>query len=183
MDADGTHIRRMTRTEGSEHNPDWSPDGSRVVFADPPDIRLLSIPSGELTTLTTAAIRPRRGPAAYPAWSPDGRWIAFTCFAPSALNGIVGYAGVWVVRADGTGERRISEGPLQQRWYVAPTWSPDGSSIVASLVTDSGLAIVDVRSSGISYLDTPRPLRDLSWSNEGIIGSGESYEQPLWSPS
>ena len=31
-DADGTHVREVTRSPGYESAPSWSPDGSRIVF-------------------------------------------------------------------------------------------------------------------------------------------------------
>jgi TolB protein len=187
MDANGTHLRRLTSTPGSERHPDWSPDGSRIVFDAFPDIRVVSVPGGEVTTLSNSAIRPDHGPAAYPAWSPDGRWIAFTRFDPGSINGVIGYAGLWVMPASGDarGERRLSGPYRSSQVHVAPSWSPDGGSIVVAVLGDSNgkLGIVAVRSSEITHIDTSDPLRDLSWSNEGIIGSGEVYDQPLWSTS
>ncbi|MGD9049234.1 MAG: DPP IV N-terminal domain-containing protein [Anaerolineae bacterium] len=53
-----------------------------------------------------------------PVWSPDGQQIAFTRFRDPR--------GVWVVDADGTGERLLFD------WHQAayPSWSPDGTEIV-----------------------------------------------------
>ena len=33
MDADGTNVRRLAYRPGSDGHPDWSPDGSEIVFA------------------------------------------------------------------------------------------------------------------------------------------------------
>ena len=62
----------------------------------------------------------------YPAWSPDGERIAFASFA-----GGVGPTGdpnydLFVVNADGSGLRRLSQSPAYDMY---PTWSPDGESI------------------------------------------------------
>ena len=56
-----------------------------------------------------------RFPAA-PAWSPNGRQIAFE-------GGSVAPSGVYVVNADGSGQRRLA------RNGRAPAWSPDGRTI------------------------------------------------------
>jgi Tol biopolymer transport system component len=49
-----------------------------------------------------------------PAWSPDGRKIAF--FSQGA--------GIHVANADGSGQRRLT-----RKWSYAPAWSPDGRKI------------------------------------------------------
>ncbi len=33
MDADGTNIQRLTHRPGADGNPDWSPDGTKIVFS------------------------------------------------------------------------------------------------------------------------------------------------------
>ena len=53
-----------------------------------------------------------------PAWSPDGKWIAFVPGAPRK--------GVWMMRADGSRLHRITIGKgIPQD----PTWSPNGKRI------------------------------------------------------
>jgi len=55
-----------------------------------------------------------------PAWSPDGRRIAFTRWREPR--------GLYVINGDGSGERRVFGGNM----IKAPTWSPDGRRIVFS---------------------------------------------------
>ena len=60
-----------------------------------------------------------------PAWSPDGKRIAF-----SRTNGGTGYdtgADIFVVDADGSGETQLTSSPSQG---LVPSWSPDGSRLV-----------------------------------------------------
>jgi Tol biopolymer transport system component len=55
----------------------------------------------------------------YPSWSPDGKSIAFQ-------RGLDGSA-IYVIQADGSGERRLSPVP---GFDVTPSWSPDGTKII-----------------------------------------------------
>lgn len=57
------------------------------------------------------------GKARLPAWSPDGRLIAFNSLAR-------GNADISVVSADGGAVRRLTTDPSAE---TLPSWSPDGS--------------------------------------------------------
>ena len=59
------------------------------------------------------------GPDTSPAWSPDGRWVAFQ-------GGTAEQQDLFVVRADGTGLRQLTDTP---DWEQRPVWSPDGQRI------------------------------------------------------
>jgi Tol biopolymer transport system component len=52
----------------------------------------------------------------YPAWSPDGRWLATTSDAPGTA------VDIFVVRADGTDERNLTHSDSPD---VGAAWSPD----------------------------------------------------------
>src|SRR3954454_18728590 len=62
-----------------------------------------------------------------PAWSPDGRQIAYSDWR---------LRGIWVIHADGSGRRRLTWTPPERRRKPccgvddAPSWSPDGRRIV-----------------------------------------------------
>ena len=61
-------------------------------------------------------------PAFHPAWSPDGRWIAYVTWSNRGGH-------IWRTRADGRGSpRRLTE---HAAFYTDPAWSPDGERIVA----------------------------------------------------
>lgn len=55
-----------------------------------------------------------------PAWSPDGKRIAFQSNRTGAYQ-------IWTVNRDGADERRVSRGEADDRH---PAWSPDGRQIV-----------------------------------------------------
>lgn len=99
-----------------------SPDGGRLAFAA----------VGHVWTAprtTTGIGTPRRLTDAdarehYPAFSPDGRWIAWVSWTDQEG----GY--VWKAPADGSGAPvRLTDEPAYVRW---PAWSPDGQRIVYS---------------------------------------------------
>jgi TolB protein len=63
-----------------------------------------------------------------PAWSPDGKQLAFS-------RAVGGRAHVFVTNADGTNERQITAGSDDD---IHPSWSPDGQSLVFCSAHESG---------------------------------------------
>ena len=109
--ANGTHPRRLTQARG-EDSPAWAPDGRRIVYVRDRTHGLWIIGS-------------RRGPAhslslrgSNPSWSPDGHRIVF-----ERASHEVETAGIFVVRPDGSGLRRLT------CCGDDPVWSPDGRKI------------------------------------------------------
>ena len=89
-----------------------------------------------------------------PAWSPDGRWIAF------AMAG-----DIWRVPVGGGPAEQLTRGP----WYhFEPSWSPDGSRIAMTVETGEGLdiALLDLASGAV----TP------------LVEGGGIDVQPAWGP-
>jgi len=68
-----------------------------------------------------------------PAISPDGRFVAFTRWSGSS-TGVMG--DLWVIGADGSGERKVL-GDVQQP--KSPVWSADGKTIILNI--QRGVAI------------------------------------------
>jgi Tol biopolymer transport system component len=77
MNADGTHIRQVTKLGFASELPAWSPDGKTLAFqSDLPghlEIYSVSVSGSQPQRLTNSATD-----AIQPAWAPDGRTIAFS---------------------------------------------------------------------------------------------------------
>lgn len=127
MNADGSKRRRLTHSgPDTDFDPDLSPDGRHVVFrtsrgrydADPNGIGLEGIFVVDTRTQRERQIQPPAG-GLFPAWSPDGRKIAFSGLPHS---GDVRDT-IHLMNPDGSGV--VDLGPMGE----CTTWSPDASKL------------------------------------------------------
>src|SRR5207253_5504043 len=131
MKQNGTDKQQVTHLSGPAIFPDFSPDGSEIVFAAQPagatarDIYVIGSDGSGLTRLTSGSVD-----NAYPAFSPDGTKIAFT-------SRRTGTSQVWVMNADGSNQTQLTF-DAQPKDQV-PDWSPDRSKI-AYLADTHGIA-------------------------------------------
>ncbi len=95
------------------YNPDWSPDGSKLLYAYLGGLWVDAL-DGTLPTRVVEVGSDGR-------WSPDGRKIVYDvgAWAPGAA--------IWIANANGTDAHPIVADPTQDN--VAPAWSPDGQWI------------------------------------------------------
>lgn|SRR5579884_999388 len=93
--------------------------------------------------------------AALPAWSSDGRWVAYV--RPSNL-GYPLQGEVWIARANGTGAHQLSGLPGPVSTFQ---WSPRGDVLAA-------IAEVSRRQTGIFIAGVTGPARKLAGNIAGI---------------
>jgi Tol biopolymer transport system component len=148
----------LTAYPGVETAPSLSPDGNQVAFAwngprqDNFDIYVKLVGTGEPVRLTTA---PERDD--YPAWSSDGRQVAFLRITGS-LDGEV-----FVMPALGGAERRVATITLPRGvpWHNL-SWAPDGKWLAVrgrpSTTDSQGIWLFEVNGPNRRRLTTPGPL-------------------------
>lgn len=146
--------------------PAWSPDGRRIAWtaailsmeSDPWKISLVVI---DLETGDGRLLHPydnvgRGGWFDPPVWSPDGQWIAFIA---EDIN--LGWRGLWVVAADGSGEHYLGPGSN-------PFFSPDNQWLAYtaySLELDPAeeIRLVEIESWYSTKMDLPAGSNIRDW--------------------
>lgn len=171
-DVDSGKITNLS--EGSaDSRPQWSPDGSQVVFgramndtnqngrittADNLSIYILNVSNQQLTRLTNDA-----GIDNYQySWSPDGQWILF-CSVRGDKNGdkvanLDDSRNLWLMRADGSDERELY---LENKNVFSPSWSPSGAYIVYTVNRTNSTAemwLYDMAAGTSSLLQSVGPI-------------------------
>jgi len=135
---DGNGLEKLTDDPGFEDQAALSPNGKFLAYVSSrsgqADIWILDLFTHKTRNLTHHPAGDFR-----PAWSPDGKWVAFssdrdrprTC--PNTIRAGAGpfvipqYRDVYIVRADGSGLRRMTDGTTETAG--TPSWSPDGRRV------------------------------------------------------
>jgi dipeptidyl aminopeptidase/acylaminoacyl peptidase len=124
--------------------PAWAPGGSAFALTvNPgedwhPHVEIISVPDGTRRTVADQGFSP--------AWSPDGRRIAYMPDRTATCCG--GGAPVDVITADGGESRQVGSS------FIPPTWTPDGSAVV--LLDEEGLYTVNSDTHQTTRLTPPR---------------------------
>ena len=141
FDVGTRKLDTLTSTLADDDSPSWSPDGSRIAFVReaPPepgnekdnDIYVIDARAGATPKQLTDFVGPDGG---RPAWSPDGKWIAFTRgdeprFSAYHLNKLT------VVPSDGSAPARVVTTTLD-RPVSSVRFTADGRSVLATLADD-----------------------------------------------
>ena len=146
MNADGSEHRRLTKpvVGGRQRSLAWSPDGRNLAFLSQSgcgdfcfSLYVVGSDGSGLRNVTSELVSrgPGRGPASDPAWSPDGRKLAFV-----RLSADLGEP-IYVVNADGSGLRNLTPKPVGI--HSGPVWSPDGRKL--AFVSDRRRQLRDLR--------------------------------------
>jgi Tol biopolymer transport system component len=127
MTAHGRGIHEVPGVQAAASRLSWSLDDQRIAFSDwqTEGISIAKVDGGGLRHLTGS--NGSKLVDKDPAWSPDGKTIAFSRFEGGLARGL------FVVAVDNVGLRRLvvppsGSGPLQDS-LESPAWSPDGGKI------------------------------------------------------
>ena len=141
---DGTEVERLTDSPALDDQGALSPDGTQLAFvstreSQTANIWILDLRTRQLRGLTRQPDvqgDPAKPNGFFrPAWSPDGKWIAFSSDRNTEWRGHSSGAGwehvqelsIYVIRPDGTGLRRVTQPGIATG---APKWSPDGMRVI-----------------------------------------------------
>ena len=156
INADGTGLRRLTRSPWPEFDPSWSPDGRLIAYRSEPHEH------PQLWVMNADGSQPHRltRDGGFPDWSPDGLTIAY---APG--GGSSGRSWIAVMNADGSEPGRVPHTDYGEY----PSWSPDGTRIAfnSNLSGEALMSIADVEGPRLVDLSSVGEGGQVAWSPDG----------------
>lgn len=145
LQCDKPDARRMI---GVGLFPRWSPKGDRILYQRARErggrwfsVWCVNLEKGEPEFPIELAASSQMA-LIQPTWSPDGEWVAYgTALPQPAVAGVAAGSAaptsrgdVWIVRADGTGTRQLTDG---EGAHFGPCWAVDGRVYFTSLQSGS----------------------------------------------
>lgn len=140
VNVDGSGLTQLTRESGMNGNAAWSPDGKQIAFSSTRDSGVRSriwlmnadgsnqriLPNPQNTTGTGFL-------GGQPVWSADGTQLLFI---GQRLCRNIPTTGIYVVNADGSNSRLLTNDAKGCGGYASAKWSPDGARILAGFVPE-----------------------------------------------
>ncbi|MDP9188069.1 MAG: hypothetical protein M3O25_02330 [Actinomycetota bacterium] len=177
INPDGSGLANLTAgSEAQDEIPNWRADGRKIVFQSDRETAFNPTPPGfpgpdyELFAMNADGSKPTQLTFNElddedPAWSPDGRRIAFR----RDLNPVRGETDydIFTMKVDGTRERNLTNSPGVHDDH--PNWSPDGRRIAIASERDGDVEIYTMRPNGSK-------VRQLTFNTLA------TDEHPNWSP-
>jgi len=175
LDVASTRLTQVTFGDYDDSQPAWSPDGTRIAFVSNRSADPDSNYNTDIWVVAADATGPDQKPLqvstdpgadASPAWSPDGRLIAYS--SATETETIVYATNHLAVSPSVGGESAVLTRALDRNIFT-PRFSPDGSSVLFT-VEDSGeqyLARIPVKGGPIE-----RPIGGPRWVGDFSVGAG-----------
>ncbi len=157
VNANGTGAHQVTTDPQSvaslDHEPAWSPDGSKIVFVrgSPADLYVMNADGTGGSTNLTASFTTG---ANDPSWSPLGDKIAFSTGG-----------NIFVMNANGSGTP-LQVTPSGGQAKDTPSWSPNGARIAYANVSQIR-AVNPAGGNDVQLLGGLREVWDVAWSPDG----------------
>jgi len=176
MNSDGTNVRPVTNEQDGACQPDWSPDGMKIVFVSPCRERVDSYPGSSLYVINIDGTGKTPLPTTLggdfePAWSPDGTRIAFTSMRD-------GYFEIYALNLENNQIERLTDArSVSSATYARqPAWNPFGTQLVYVLRRNSTTQI---------WLSRGQPLTVQPQNQHEQLTSSDNTTTsflPVWSP-
>lgn len=175
VNADGTGLRPLTNEQDGACQPDWAPDGSRLVYVSPCPGRQDQYPNSSLFVINAdgsgrTPLPTTLGGDFEPAWSPDGNRIAFTSLRD-------GFMQIYLLNLENNQVTQLTDARAFGTGTYArqPAWNPFGTQLVYVLRRTGTTQI---------WLMTDSPITVPNKPNEQLIASGSVTNDflPIWSP-
>jgi len=172
MSSNGTNVQQITNEQDGACQPDWSPDGKKIVYISPCKQKADTYQGSSLYIVDLETNKRTALPASLqgdfePAWSPDGNRIAFTSLRD-------GYMEIYMVVLDSGQTIRLTraQGVSGAIYARMPAWNPYGSQI-AYVLKRLGLNQIWVTTDGDANM--PKP-------NDRLVQSPNNDTLPVWTP-
>lgn len=170
MNADGSDMRALNERENSHipspgNNPQWSPDGTRIVFDRCVNCQIgtnLELFIYDFETDSVIRLTDNKSSESNPTWSPDGQRIAFTSDRDYFDGDTLRFRkDLYVIDADGKNLQRLTN----NGFVGSLDWHPDGTQIVFAA---NGIHIYSFDKNEVTKFNIEiSNVRPVNWSGDG----------------